>query len=279
MLTIVIVLNGIILFYACKKDKVTDPLEYDTQTAQDNSLAEGTFNDIDNIGGQAIENGSVSSYKSGDSQSSILSLCADVTVNPDSNGGGTIVVDFGIDKCYCLDGRFRSGIINIAYTGTYRDSGTQIVTTFTNYFVGKDSTKMFQVMGSKTVTNNGHNAAGHLNFSIIVDGHLKNSSGTTMDWTSTRNREWLSGENTPLIWSDDEYVITGSASGTNFEGNSYTVVITHGLHITSCHNISEGIFELTPSGKPTRTLDYGNGTCDALATITVNGQTFNIVLR
>ncbi len=279
MLVIILILNGIILFYACKKEIATEPLEYDTQTSSDNSLAEGIFNDINNIANQAIENGALSSYKRDDSQISILSLCADVTVNPDANGGGTIVVDFGHDKCYCLDGRFRKGVINISYTGAYRDSGTQIVTTFADYFVGRDSSKMFKVTGSKTVTNNGHNSSGNLNFTIVVDGHLTNGNGNTMNWVSTRNREWISGANTPLNWTDDEYVITGNASGTNFMGNSFSAVITHGLHVSSCSNITEGVFELTPSGKPTRTLDYGNGTCDALATVAVNGHTFNIILR
>ena len=138
---------------------------------------------------------------------------------------------------------------------------------------------MFQITGTKTITNNGSNTEGHLNFSITVNGHLINTKGETMDWSSVRNREWISGINTPLNFGDDEYVITGSASGTNFEGNSFTVNITHGLHVEHCAYITEGSFDLTPTGKPTRTLDYGNGDCDANATLTVNGKTFNIILR
>ena len=112
-----------------------------------------------------------------------------------------------------------------------------------------------------------------------MDGHLINSQGVSMTWSSARNREWINGLNTPLNWQDDEYVITGTASGTNFEGNSFLATITHGLHIKYCPYITKGTFELTPSGKPTRTFDYGDGTCDAFATLTVNGKTFNITLR
>ena len=100
-----------------------------------------------------------------------------------------------------------------------------------------------------------------------------------MDWTSVRNREWFKGANTPLNWEDDEYVITGSSSGSNFEGNSFIASITHGLHVNSCRYITEGIFELTPSGKPTRTFDYGDGICDDNATLTINGKSFQIKLR
>ena len=279
MFLIVLILNGVILINACKKEKTIGETEFDSQTSEDNALAEGTFNDVSNMAGQAMENDSLTTYRLGFSQNSLLSICATVTNTPDSSGGGTIIVNFGSQNCKCLDQRYRRGVININYTGPYRDSGTVVRTTFENYFVGNDITRMFQVTGSKTISNNGHNSGGNLNFTISVTGHLINSAGITMDWSSVRNREWTSGLNTPNIWTDDEYVITGTSSGTNFDGNSFTANITHGLHVTHCRYITEGTFELTPSGKPTRTFDYGNGTCDSLATLTVNGRVINIVLR
>ncbi len=279
MLIIIFILNGVIFFNACKKEQTSDALEYDTQTSRDNSLAEGTFSDVNSIVNQAIESGSLTTYKLNDAHSSLLSNCANVTIIHDSSGGGTIMIDFGQANCLCLDSRYRRGIINVAYSGSYRDSGTTITTTFSDYFVGKDNTKMFQVTGTKTVRNNGRNSSGNLNFSVTVDGHLMNSDGLTMDWTSERNREWISGESTPLNWTDDEYVITGSASGYSFEGKSYSANITHGLHIEYCPYITEGVFELTPQGKPVRTFNYGNGACDPNAVLTVNGTDFPIVLR
>lgn len=284
MFIIVILLNGIIVFHACKKDTVIDdPKEFDTQTSQDNSLAEGIFNDVNNIVGEALENGSngLSTYKLGATHNTLLSTCATVTVNPDSSGnGGTIVVDFDTTNCLCSDYRFRRGKINIAYSGHYRDSGTVITTTFDNYYVGRFITQMYKVTGTKSVTNNGTNTSGNLNYSIVVNGHLLNPNGAPMDWTSSRNREWIAGESTALDWTDDIYLIRGSASGTNFEGNSFTANIVSPLQIElSCFQITKGIFELTPSGKPTRSLDYGNGACDDDAVVTVNGTSFAIKLR
>jgi hypothetical protein len=278
LLILILILNGIIFFNACKKES-EEPLEYDTQTSQDNSLAEGTFNDVASIANQAIENGTLSTFRVPADQNSLLSNCAVVTVNADSSGGGTIVVDFGQTNCLCFDSRFRRGKINIIYSGSYRDSGSVISTSFDNYFVGKDSAKMFQVTGSKMVINNGRNSSGNMNFTIQVDGHLMNRDGLTMDWTSQRNREWISGESTPLYWMDDEYVITGSANGFNFTGIAFSATITKGLHIEYCPYITEGAFELTPDGKPTRTLNYGNGSCDASAVLSISGTDFPIVLR
>jgi hypothetical protein len=99
-----------------------------------------------------------------------------------------------------------------------------------------------------------------------------------MTWTSQRSREWIAGESTPLNWADDEYLISGTANGTGFNGNTFNVTITQALHIAlNCRWIEEGKLEFTPSGKPTRYLNYGSG-CDALATVTINGIVFNITL-
>lgn len=274
------------IFVSCKKDKQED-LEYDTQTSQDNALAEGIFNDVNNIDQQAVDNGSggLSTYRSGENHegAGILSTCAQVSVTPDSTGtGGTLTVDFGSTNCLCYDLRYRRGVINVHYSGLYRDSGTVITTTFTDYYVGFAPAYMFHVEGTKTVTNEGHNSAGHLVYSISVNGQITNYNNEVMTWTSNRQREWTEGENTTgwSGWLDDVYVITGSANGTNFEGNAYTANITSGLEVAlDCRWIRKGIFELTPAGKPTRTLDYGNGGCDSLATVSVNGISFNIVLR
>ncbi len=271
-----------VISFSCKKDKETTVLEYDTQTAQDNALAEATFNDVNNIANQAIKNGSagLTTYRFQETASAYMSSCATVTIAPDSSGmGGVATVDFSSTNCLCLDGHYRRGIINFTFTGPYNDSGTVITTSFDNYYVGKDTSYMYKVTGSKTVTNLGLNSSGHMHFNIAVVGHLTDATNRVMDWTSSRGREWIRGEST-LSWVDDEYLITGTDQGTNFEGNSYTVNITHALDIDfSCYWIKEGTFDLTPTGQSTRTLDYGDGTCDNQATITVNGHSFLVILR
>ncbi len=271
-----------ILSFSCKKETEQQTLEFDTQTAQDNALAEGIYTDVNNIANQAIKNGTsgLTTYRFQETSSSYLSACATVTITPDSTGtGGVASVDFGPTNCLCLDNHYRRGVINFTYTGAYGDSGTVITTSFNNYYVGKDTSLMFKVTGSKVVTNNGQNANGHTHFTINVNGHLTDAAGRNMDWASVRDREWISGEST-LNWQDDEYLITGNAQGTNFEGNSFTMNITHALDIDfSCSWIKEGVFDLTPTAKATRTFDYGNGTCDNQASITVNGTTFPVTLR
>ena len=203
---------------------------------------------------------------------SLLSACATVTIDSVATPH-TITVDFGASNCLCSDGRYRRGQINISYSGHYRDAGSTHTITFTNYYVNDN-----KIMGTKTVLNNGRNTAGNLTYSITVNGSIEKSSGGTITWNSNRTREWIVGESTPA-WNDDVYLITGSASGTSAGGTSFTLNITSALRKEiGCRHFVSGSFALTPSGKAVRYVDYGTGACDNTATVTINGNTYNITL-
>ena len=162
----------------------------------------------------------------------------------------------------------------MSFTGAYRDSATIITHTFDKYFVDD-----YQVTGLKTVTNNGHNANGHLSFTVDVDAVVYKPNGDSITWKSNRVNEWIEGENTYLWW-DDVYLISGDAEGVSASGISYILEITTPLRkeIGYKHIVS-GVLEITPNGKFTRIIDYGDGTRDNKATVTINGATFNILLN
>jgi len=260
------------LFTSCRKKE--DEKDTDTSSASDNALAEGTYNDVNNIADEAAS-GSLSSYLTPtvSDEKSIMSTCAiitnDTTVTP-----RLLTIDFGATNCMCSDGRNRRGKINVSYNGQYKDSASTHTISFTGYYVNDN-----QILGTKTVTNNGHNSSGNLTFSISVNGQIiKASGGGTITWTSSRTREWIQGELTPT-WFDDVYLITGTANGTNAAGNSFSMAITSALRKEiGCRHIVSGQLTLTPSGKPTRYVDFGSGACDNQATVTINGNVYNITL-
>ena len=269
---------SIIVISCKKKDTTPATVDSDTSAASDNALAEGTFNDANNIADQANA-GTLTSYlttNTGSLDKGLLSSCATISLDTTSAPPARIItVNFGTTNCLCSDLRYRRGIIKISFSGHYRDSASVHSITFNNYFVNDN-----QILGTHTVTNNGHNNAGHLNYTVSVVGGqiIKANNGGTITWASTRNREWIYGANTPQ-WNDDVYSITGSASGTGANGSSYTATITTPIKIElSCHYIVSGVLDLTPSGKPTRTIDWGNGACDDQATVTINGHVYNITL-
>lgn len=260
---------GSFVFTGCKKD---DP-DTDTDAASDNALAEATFTDVQNIANEGMDGG-LSMYK-GPGNNSILSHCATVTRDTAFSGNpDTLTIDFGATNCTGHDGRTRRGKIIIVHNGTYRDSGSYWIITFDNYYVNDH-----KVEGSKTVKNNGKNSAGHTTYTITVDGKIILSSGGTITWNSNRSREWIEGESTPN-WLDDVYLITGTADGVNAKGNSFNAFITLALRRElSCRWFVSGIVDINPSGKPTRSIDFGNGTCDDIATVTINGKQYTIKLR
>ena len=274
-----LLVGGTMILSGCKKDKKTETNDGETQTAQDNSLAEGIFNDVNNIANQALQNDSLTNYRDSSVPDNVLSSPCAAVARHDTAGHGTVEISFGTYACFCRDNRYRKGNILFHYSGAYRDSGTVINISFDNYYVGRDSANMYKVTGTKTVENLGLNASGHIRFAVHVTGYLQNSSGQTMTWISSREREWIAGESTVGIWWDDQYMISGSASGTSFNGTSFTLLITVPLHVDlSCRWIKDGKFDFTPGTSATRRVNYGAGSCDAIATVTINGITYTIAL-
>ena len=90
----------------------------------------------------------------------------------------------------------------------------------------------------------------------------------------------IAGFSTKGDASDDIFSISGSSSGKNREGRTFTTTITNPLiKKTNCKWLSSGTLELTPNGFAARTVDFGSGTCDDDATFTVNGQTISFKLQ
>lgn len=261
-----ILLSGMLILGSCGKT-LTDSI----QSAEDSALAEGTYNDVHQMTDEAAT-GSMSSYKT-EKDASSLSACANIT-NDSISTPHVLTIDFGPVNCTCADGRNRRGKVIVSYTGRYRDAGSTHTITFDNYYVEDN-----HIMGTKTVTNMGLNTAGHSYFNVHVDGTIDKAGGGTITWASDRQREWIAGESTTMRM-DDVYLITGTASGTTADGDHFTASITTPLQrALNCRWIESGVLEFTPDGKPTRTIDFGGGTCDNSASISVRGRSRNITLH
>ncbi len=265
---------------SCRKnDKEPDEADSDTTAVQDQSLASTIVDDISNITDEAGRSGSVSGYRMADIGELIATSCATVTIDSIAASSKTITVNFGTSNCLCNDFKFRRGSLIINFTGRYRDSSTVITIIPKNYFVNDNL-----ISGTKTIKNLGDNSAGHLVYQVTANLLIfKANNGGTIIWQSNRQREWIAGENT-LTYLDDKYSVTGSANGTNTSGKTFSSIITSPLiKDMTCgqgkkHFIS-GKIEHAPSGKAIRYIDFGNGVCDDIATVTINGKTYTINLN
>lgn len=254
----------------------------DTSGIDEGALLDRAFEDIGQISNEAASIKSPIQSKDG-------YLTNNVWIYPDLLNG-KIVVDFGTTEHQCMDGLYRKGKIFISFSGiAYWDSAAHVTITTTEpltgantYFVGADPKNMNQIIGTRSITNNGHNAAHHMNWTSVNNGKIIKANGQTIVWQSTRNCEWIAGEGT-LTWADDVYATTGSSSGTNASSITFTLNITSPLiRKIACPRIYvAGTFDYTPGSKSTRHVDFSppnNGACDNIATVTINGNTYTIYL-
>jgi hypothetical protein len=195
------------------------------------------------------------------------------TAQPVGTWPNTITLDYSDAGC-TKNGRTFSGKIIVTQTGPIMTAGTVRTLTFENFtFEG------VQVEGSKTVTNAGMNGANQPFFDVVVNQTLTYPDGDQSTYNSVRTRTIVEGASTEGR-ADDVWEITGDASGTNRNGVDFTMTITTPLvKAMTCDWISEGIIEFTANNR-TRTLDFGDGTCDQDATLLLaNGTERDVKIR
>jgi hypothetical protein len=273
-----------LIFSACKKDKTDDSNTNTTNTSSD-VVAAATDNAIsNNMFGDVFKQSSSGAQKMDDSCSGkksdfqLASTCATITITPFDavSWPKTVTIDFGTTGCTGNDGVVRKGKVVMNVTTWYRDSNCIVTVTPQNYYVNG-----YKVEGTKVITNHGHNLQGNLVYSdVVTNGKITDPSGTAYrTWNSNHVNEWISGESTTLNPWDDEYHVTGNDNGVTTTGKNYTIVINTALDIyASCHWIRSGVLTLTVDSYPF-IVDFGNGACDANATVTVNGVAYPITMN
>lgn len=202
--------------------------------------------------------------------------CPVITVSPDDGSfPRTITIDYGTDGCVGLHGRVRRGVIIVTLTDSLKNPGAVRTVTFDNFFVDDA-----QIQGVKTLTNEGLNAEGLPTFSRTVeDASITFPNGDVTSWEASHTIVTIEGYNTPQFM-DNVMEVSGGSSGVNRRGVPFSVEITTPLvKSKSCPWIESGVKAITVNGI-IRTIDYGDGTCDRIATLTFpNGFSRDILIR
>ncbi|WP_421869733.1 hypothetical protein [Marinoscillum sp.] len=181
-----------------------------------------------------------------------------------------ITIDFG-EGCEDIQGTVRSGIIKIAYNELRNVPGAYRIVSFEDFFV--DSVG---VEGTRTITNISEEADSlSRSFEVLLEGGKLSFPDES---TITRDAEH---ERTSYITEDrsEAYsAITGSAQGVLRSGTAYTVTILeeiiykHGCRDERVVIPVSGIKEIR-AGEDVVLINFGDGTCDNLVEITINGET------
>lgn len=263
LLYLFILLAGVWTISSCQKDEKVD-LEQEMATSEDVMQMETFYQDTDEeVDAQLQTRGGGGP-------------CPIVTVTPDDGTyPRTVTIDYGTDGCEGPQGHIRKGIIVVEVSDTLSNPGAVRTVTFVDFFVDD-----VQLTGTRVLTNLGFNDNNQLVFNrSVVDGALIFPDGATTTWTADHTITQVEGSLTNELF-DDVFEITGNFSGTNRFGNAFEGTILEPLvKPRTCPWIVSGVRELTTQAG-TRTLDYGDGACDKLATLTgINGNVITVTIR
>ena len=260
-------LPSIFFFASCQKDETEpDPEIETTFKLTENQAVSESINDDATV---IFFDASVSSgfYRlNGQTETTGILSCATVTVTPQNTFPKTITIDFG-NGCNSVDGISRKGKINITLSDYVHNAGATAVMTFDNYY-----TVGFKVEGTITWTNT--STPNSISWTRqITNGRVMEPLGGYY-WTheGTKSVSQIAGASTPTNLLDDVYSVTGSHTVTNPAGKTRTVTILEALEKkTTCHNVSKGKMKIQATSH-FAILDYGDGTCDNIVTITIDGN-------
>ena len=207
---------------------------------------------------------------------SVVDTCPLITVIfPEQTPWPRIVtIDYGT-SCIGFNDIERSGKIIIAMSAPRRQEGSVRTTTFDNYVVNGA-----RIEGIFAVENLGLNGNNNTVFAVSLSaGKITFPDEKTITRSYLREREYIAGYSTITPW-DDKCLITGFATGTNLNEVAYKHTITSALEWqAACRFVVSGTIKFEIDGIEPFFLDYGNGDCDAIATLIRGDETKEIILR
>jgi hypothetical protein len=249
-----------------------------TSASDDNSTAESVFDDVYETSMDESVEMELSATAKASFGRERVGDCATITDSVIDSTTNHIIrtIDFGEEGCTVTckgEERTKKGKIIIEKIGLKREVGSSLNVSFENFSIND-----YEIGGTKAISKS-LNDDDQFVHTIAVNSTITNPEGNTMSWVSNRTRTILEGYDTDEDRSDDKIQIDGSSTGTNFDGENFSMTITTPLiKAAGCFFITAGVEEIAPAGKSTRTVDYGDGTCDDIANVTVDGETTEITI-
>lgn len=264
-------------FSSCKKDNSgtstpSDEVATTLELSGDQAISDNLNSDAEYVLTEAaVTNNFAGERVMGVAQTMNALSCATVTATP--GFPKIITIDFGAG-CTSSNGVTRSGKIKVTLSDSLRKPGSVAVMTFVNYYVSG-----FKKEGTVTWTNTTQGAIKSWERKC-VDGKITAPNGRYWLHSGTQNVVQTEGSSTPFNLLDDVFSTTGSHTVTNAAGKTRTSEITEPLEKkVICDNIDKGKIKIQGPNH-FAILDFGDGTCDRIATIAIDGNApVTILLR
>ncbi len=261
------------LFVSCDNEE-TAPAQPDEDQASVSLDATDDyyFDDADDMVSVALE--SETSLASGRAMEDQRMACAQLSFSG-NEAAGRLTVDFG-SGCTDPNGNVRKGAIVVERNGSLLSEGSYWSFTFSDYSINGVT-----VEGTRIVTVISVTDSLLVSDATLVGGRLSWPDGRIATREANRRRHHERHSNNLL----DRLIIYGNAQGTWCNGRGYLIEITEPLvYDRSC--AQAGIIipvagkKFIKHGERELTVDYGDGTCDSMVTLTTkNGKTIRYEVK
>jgi len=186
----------------------------------------------------------------------------------------TLTLDFGTG-CTSADGILRKGKLIYVFTAPIVVPGATASVTFNQYVVNG-----FGLQGAYSITNNSSDQNGISFTTQVTNGIITYPNATNYHYSHNKTYVMTAGSGTPYDITDDVYSITGNSSFSTAGGASLVFTSkTPLVKAVSCHNVSSGVVDFVYNNSVSGSIDFGNGDCDNLATVTVGSWNKTVILR
>lgn len=256
-------------FISCESKSTSDDDLSASSTVNSEVIVEDIESVLDNVSiysdasfGIGVTSKTVSSSKEAEAvnkrgRSGFFKDCADITIE-EANGTITTTITFS-GECEDYDGNIITGTIK--KIRTILDTSKERTLIIENLSING-----YVINGTKTYFYTTSNDNGNPALTSSIDISVETDEGTITK-VGTRTIEITAGADTDSCY-DDEKTITGSSTITLANGATFTVEITTPLvQPAGCRYIASGVKQYT-NASGTLTVDYGDGTCDNIATKT-----------
>lgn len=274
---------------SCQRDTEAEPIPINQSEAQEAAnMIEASWSgrnafasSYEQVDYQAQQEDNLNDFTTTNDDQRPPNSCAAVSfsTDPDNFWPAVLTLNYG-QACVNELGQNLSGIITATFDGLLLTEGTNINVDFDAF-----SINTYAVDGAYSVRNEGLNAAGQRSFTHRIDnGILQQSGATILTYEAVENHLQTEGQATNFFTDglsgilDDVFEETVVANGTGVLGNSFTISTVEPLvRPVFCSKPISGKlqYDFVIFDQPA-ILDFGNGTCDDFATVTIGTYSFTV---
>ena len=178
-----------------------------------------------------------------------------------------ITIDYGETNCQVRPNIYKRGKVIITLSDSITAVNAKRLVTFEDFYINDRP-----VTGTLQLTNLGYDDNGQPVFGM--SNHF-----SVGDWSrqTTGTKTWIQGYGSG-DYTDNIFLLDGSSSTTRPNGVIVNRTITEALLVDrECGYITSGILSVNWNGN-SAIIDFGDGSCDDQAVITINGEEYIIDL-